>query len=158
MLAFRIQQVPGTNIWLYLRTDVGFSTFYRIYASIHNLIQSLFALLVLIVLNIQVKSEFNKYMERKKNLTKAKSTARAINNTPIHTIGGTATKCHVELHKEPSVLKARNRNQNESAELNFTWMIIVASLLFSATRFIQFMHVTVNMIIQELGRSTDMTS
>jgi hypothetical protein len=175
MLAFKYQQVPAdTQIWQYMRTDLGLSTFYRIYVIVFNMIQSLFALVVLIVLNLLVKLEFSKYIKRKKNLTVSNPTPLRIvnsqNNQNMMNKNGFefATTKYNQSNEASSVFQSTSfkenknkrtnakcekskRNKNESAELNFTWMIIVASLLFSATRLIQFINVTVDMIFREMG-------
>jgi hypothetical protein len=71
IFAFQIEKVPGTaDIWRLARTAFGGSSFYRTYVIVLSLIQTLVALVVLVVLNILVKIEFSKYMKRKKSLTK----------------------------------------------------------------------------------------
>jgi hypothetical protein len=159
ILAFTYQQVPGTDIWQYVRTAVGSSIFYRISVIVLNLIQSLISLVVLIVLNILVKIKFSKYIKRKKSLThqrtvvvqasRVKSIHNRMSTVADFSVANSASAATVAT---AAIAEQSNKNQqNESAELNFTWMIIVASLLFSVTRFIQFINVTVDMIYNQLG-------
>jgi hypothetical protein len=178
MMAFRIQQIQNTQIWRYTRTDFGNSTFYRMYMIVYNIIQTLILLVVQIILNIMVKQEFGKYMKRKKNLTLTAVTSNLNKNSAISLKTSRPTKNN-EPHDMSTVLhlsdfkdhnskrttatnagptNSSKKQQNESAELNFTLMIIVASLLFSLTRFVQLIYTLVAMISQQLGRSFSFTA
>jgi hypothetical protein len=81
MFSVKIEQVPGTNIWLYLIMDFSNTAFYRFYSIFYSIMQALLALIVLVVLNILVKIEFSKYIKRKTNLTgNSKHSLRLVNN------------------------------------------------------------------------------
>jgi hypothetical protein len=161
MMAFRIQQLPGTDIWLYLPTDFFHTTFYRMYAIVFNVFQALLALVVLVVLNIFVKIEFSNYMKRKKNLTSnSRSVYRMTNinsKAKSNMVGPSEGDTNLNSKeenisaKETSIKKNNGKDQNESAELNFTLMILVASVLFSVTRLFQFINIGSFMIFQQLG-------
>jgi hypothetical protein len=76
----------------------------------------------------------------------------------VHNVPSVSPSTNLKNTNERAATNARDRgdpvsniNKKESAELNFTLMIIVASLLFTLTRLVQFISVTVDMIYQELG-------
>jgi hypothetical protein len=168
MLSFQIESLEGTNIWLYLPTGFYNTTFYRMYVIVFNLIQALLALIVLVVLNILVKIEFSKYIERKKNLTNSKSTTnkavdskanKLANNQETESLAVSAALQSKQNNlvnlragkQRANANREKSKDQNESAELNFTLMILVSSVFFSATRLFQFINIGSFMIFQQLG-------
>jgi hypothetical protein len=163
MFLNRIEQVPGTNIWLFLRTEYSLSAFYRSYAIFFGLFQAIPTLIVIIVLNVFVKIEFSKYLLRKNNLT---APATKLSTRHAHTdLAEKSNSLHnsnltnlndIKLKGMSFALPRQKKDKNNSAaaaDLSFTMMILVASLLFTVTRFFFFMNNSVSVLLQQLGIS-----
>jgi hypothetical protein len=167
MLASRIGPLEGTNIWLFFRTDFLNTQFYQVYVFSYTISQNLLSLIMIVVLNILVKIEFGKYIEKKKKLMVSKQAIQMSSKTNKNQTSSLANikSYSVSLNTlQPANLKVakkkaganreKSKDQNESAELNFTLMILLSSTLFSVTRFIQFMNVTYTMIYSLIGTSS----
>jgi hypothetical protein len=153
MFAFRIEKVPQVDVWRLSRTAFGESSSYRTYVTLSNMLQTTGAFIVLIVMNLLVKIEFSKFMKIKKNFTMSNQANNSIDMSISLQSINDANGNGDNLRSAPNARQKQSVSINpinESTELNFTWMIIVASLLFAVTRFIQFVYVTVGMAFQQV--------
>jgi hypothetical protein len=151
-LAFRVV-LNDENRFVNSRTNFGNTHFYRFYAIVLNILQSMISFIVLIILNVMVIKKFNIYIERKSKLvgpvTRPHLAVQAI--TKNDEVTGQNNRLKIEATQtEDSVGSANSQynkgakerktaaatNTKRDAELNFTKMIVVSSLCFSFTRFV----------------------
>jgi hypothetical protein len=161
MFLNRIEQVPGADIWLFVRNDFNFSTFYRLYGIIFSLLQAIPPLIVIVVLNIFVKIEFGKYLNRKKNLTLAPRSSFLPPHTELVRFSNLANLNSVNRKismTNIAHLPRKSKDQNNSAEINFIMMILVASVFYSVTRLFFFLNNGTFLLLQQLGINTPLTS
>jgi hypothetical protein len=145
LMAFRLEQV-GSNRFAYVRSYFGSTAFYRVYAMLLSVIQSLLSFIVLLTLNIIVAIDFKKYIKRKNNLTSVKLTNRKSSllekfTRSSATLQDTFSHDNHNRKKKKSEIDIKAQTQikhdhKKTAELNFTAMIIFSSLFFTFTRFI----------------------
>jgi hypothetical protein len=169
LIAFRVEEAaPGTNIFIGVRSQFGHTLFYRIYIIFFNMIQSIVAFAVLLLLNAFVTIEFRKYLSRKRNLTKKQSALNEQNRRSVITkvsdlreanrretfIGekkmstiSLASKNQIELasknqtQQRNSKIPENDTSKNIKAkDLSFTSMIVVSSVLFTVTRLFNFIN------------------
>jgi hypothetical protein len=150
-LAFRVE-LNAENRFIHSHTPFGYTHFYRFYAIVLNILQSMISFVVLIILNVMVIKKFNIYIERKSKLvgpaTRKDLTDQVINKNEEAThqsirlkIEATQTAdiislANIQNNKREKERKNAAKNTKRDAELNFTKMIVVSSLCFTFTRFV----------------------
>jgi hypothetical protein len=154
--AFGVGFNPNNNAYSFARTVFGLTSEFITYLFVFNLVQSLVVFIVLIFVNLLVTYEFKKYINRKKNLTNVNAQTIKLTNKKSETKRSTiaeantsfslnlakdrnSTKHECNLNAKMSTVKI-NQNQNESAELKFTLMIIISCALYSVTRLFQYLN------------------
>jgi hypothetical protein len=170
-----VQLAP--NRFASLRSLVAESLAYRVFSIVLNLGQALMAFILLLILNVLVTIEFNKYIKKKSRLTKSKSVAlsekkptKSVSKSNTYEVGSIDVNS-VSIEAKQSAMKLKSTvshsqlestsqqqpSQKDSAELNFTWMIVIASLCFTLTRLVQFITAVTSNIMQLQGIVNSMT-
>jgi hypothetical protein len=163
----RIDSKSSTpNIYILTNTKFTESSLSKLYILSLNFVQSLLTLVIMIILNILIRSEFKIYLRRKILLSSVKINWTDINNY-IYSNNNNIAK----YIKDTTSLDEYNMNSINSqtdstvefmntkarkithAERRFTRMILTTSLIYTFTRLISFIEITIKQVFLLRGTS-----
>jgi hypothetical protein len=174
LFAYNIQMTASSQIYTLRLSEFGNSSFFRVYLIFLSLFQSFFSFFLLAFVNTFVTIEFKKYIHRKFEMTgknfilensrrshldlkpilngiedSDKTTNTA--STHLSSIGIKPKKSETKNETILTRSSSKSKNQSDSAERNFTKMILISSISFTFIRLLHVINSSTSQIAQLNG-------